>query len=88
MTNLDYLYNANPVKKSEVFNRKYFVDKKLSFRTIEHGMILPHRAIGDGGEKKSLGYGGVVDNNGEYIKESFIHYGIGGKYTPPRINST
>ena len=83
MTNLDYLYNPEPAKKSPVFNRKYFVDKKLSFRTIEHGMILPPSPTGDDGKKKFLGYGGIVDKNGDYIKESFIHYETGGKYTPP-----
>ena len=83
MTNLNYLYNPEPAKKSPVFNRKYFVDKKLSFRTIEDGMILPPSPIDDDGKKKFLGYGGIVDNNGKYIKESFIHYETGGKYTPP-----
>ena len=65
MTNLDYLYNPEPAKKSPVFNRKYFVDKKLSFRTIEHGMILPPSPTGDDGKKKFLGYGGIVDKNGD-----------------------
>ena len=83
MTNLDYLYNPESAKKSQVFNRKYFVDKKLSFRTIEHGMILPPSPTDDDGKRKFLGYGGIVENNGEFIKESFIHYETGGKYTPP-----
>jgi len=83
VTNLDYLYNPESAKKSQVFNRKYFVDKKLSFRTIEHGMILPPSPTDDDGKRKFLGYGGIVENNGEFIKESFIHYETGGKYTPP-----
>lgn len=84
MTNFDYLYN--PAVAKGIFDKNYFVDKKLGFQVIEHGMILPHSHIGDDGKKTGLGYCGIVDSNGEYEKKSFIHYGIGGKYTPPRTN--
>ena len=77
MVNFDYLYNPAAAKENGYFDKNYFVDKKLAFRTIENGMILPHTSKG----------GGIVDGNGEFIKESFIHMGNGKAYTPPRINS-
>lgn len=85
MTNIDYLYN--PAAAKPHFEKNYFSNKKLGFRIIENGMILSHNYTGDDGKRGGLGYGGIVDSNGEWLKESFIHYGTGGKYTPPpRIN--
>lgn len=82
MTNLDCLYDSNTAR--EVFDENRFIDKKLGFQVIENGMILPQRSTGDDGKTKGGGgYGGIVDSNGEFVKESFIHYGTGGKYTPP-----
>ena len=81
MTNLDYLYNPDVAK--EHFSKSYFSDKKLGFQVIEHGMILPSKSINDDGKVSGLGYGGIVDSNGGYVKESYITYNTGGKYTPP-----
>lgn len=83
MINLDYLYNPNAAKG--LIDKNYFIDKKLGFQVIEHGMILPPTVLLQNNVRKSFA-GGVVDGNGEYIKESSIHYGIGAKYTPPRIS--
>ena len=80
MNNFDYLYN--PAAAKQTFDKDYFVDKKLEFQVIERGMILPFKRI------EKFDGGGVVHSNGEYVKESFIHHGIGGAYTSPRINST
>ena len=82
MVNLDYLYNPDEGKKR--FDKSHFVDKKLSYRAIEKGMVLPCRNVGDNGEKISMGFGGIVDDNGEYVKNTYIHHGLGGKYTPPQ----
>ena len=84
MTNFDYLYN--PAAAKPLFDKNYFVDKKLGFQVIEHGTILPHEDNGLGGLKGALG--GIVDSEGKFFGNSFV---IGttadAKYTPPRINS-
>lgn len=41
MTNLDYLYNPEAARKS--FGKNHFADKKLHFRIIERGTVLPHK---------------------------------------------
>ena len=78
--NLDYLYNPDYAKK--YFGKDHFAFKTLGFRVIENGMILPHTNTGDDGKWTWLGVGGIVDGNGDYVKESFIHHGVGGAYTP------
>lgn len=83
MVNIDYLYNPDAVKSN--FDKNYFLDKKLGFQIIEHGMILPYKNTSD----QSWGAGGIVDNMGNHIKDSFVHASLVSKtYTPPRINST
>ena len=83
MTNIDYLYNPDAAR--ERFDRNYFVDKKLGFRVIEHGMILPHKSFAG----EWFGRGGIVDNNGKFINSSSTWFVRDGVYTPsPRINST
>ena len=82
MVNFNYLYNH---EGNERFNKNYFVDKKLSFSVIENGILLPYREILND-KKKILGAGGIVDNNGEFIKSSSLRYGKGtGYYPPPRL---
>ncbi|MBR6713469.1 MAG: glycosyltransferase family 61 protein [Selenomonadaceae bacterium] len=83
MTNLDYLYDKEAVKG--LFGLDYFSGKELGFRTIERGTILPHNHTGDDGKWTWLGLGGIVDSNGEFIKESFIHTGVGGAYKPESV---
>lgn len=77
MVNLDYLYNPDAAKLH--FDTNYFSDKKLGFKVIENGTILPCKIF----PKTHQSLGGIVDSEDNYIKESFIHVGTGGKYTPP-----
>ena len=81
MTNLDYLYKADTAKK--FFGKNHHVDKKLHFRIIEHGTVLPHKHIFIN-KRWTWGFGGIVDGNGNFVKESFVHYGVGGAYTPTK----
>ena len=81
MVNIDYLYNPDAAK--DLVNKNYFLDKKLGFQIIENGMILPHK--GDAGINN---LGGIVDNNGNFIRGTSVTYYTGGSYTPPKINST
>lgn len=83
MTNLDYLYDKEAVKK--YFGADYFSEKALSYKTIDGGMILPHNHVGEDGKWTWLGIGGIVDFYGRYIKESFIHNGVGGAYKPKEV---
>ena len=80
MVNLDYLYNPEAAKPH--FSKSFFSDKKLGFQVIENGMILSHKDIIVDG-KWTWGKGGIVDNQGKFIKGSFVHRGVGGMYTPP-----
>ncbi|MBE8953754.1 MAG: hypothetical protein SR1Q7_11525 [Quinella sp. 1Q7] len=73
MTNLNYLYNSSDAQK--LFGKNYFVDKTSGFTTVKHGTILP--------TKDNSALGGIVDGDGQYIKNSFLHYGLGKPYTPP-----
>ena len=79
MTNLDYLYNKKDSRK--FFRRNHFVDKNLSFKIIEHGIIFPHykNLVAD---TATLwwGRGGVVDNQGNFIEGSLVGKGTGGVY--------
>ena len=81
MVNLDYLYNKESAKR--FFNVNYFVDKKLSFRTIENGTILPHKDIVTG--SWNWGGGGIIDDNGVFVKGSFVKSELNGIYTPPQM---
>ena len=83
MVNLDYLYNPDAAKK--ILSENHFVEKNLSFRVIENGMILPRKTRNDDGTLISVvGRGGIIDSNGQFIKSSFVNYVTGGAYTPPK----
>lgn len=79
MTNLDYLYNPDAAK--DLVGKNHFVDKKLHFRIIGRGTILPHKHIYINGNW-TWGFGGIVDRRGEFVKSSFVRYGDGAAYTP------
>ena len=79
MTNFDYLYNKDAAKDS--FGKNHFVDKKLHFKIIERGTILPHKNIYVNG-LWTWGFGGIVDSRNEFIKSSFVANGAGAAYTP------
>lgn len=80
MTNLDYLYN--PAAAQKFFNENYFIDKKLGFRVLENATVLPYKDMSPNGAW-NWGGGGIVDSNGEFIKNSHVHFGIGKIYLPP-----
>ena len=80
MINLDYLYD--PVAAKPIFDKNYFVDKKLSFQVIENGTILPYKDNGRGALIGALG--GITDGDGNFIGSSHvIDFRKDGKYTPP-----
>ena len=81
MVNIDYLYNPDAAKP--LFEKNYFVDKKLGYQVIEHGTILPYNSTNDEGKITWTGFGGIVDAKGKYLSESYVHVGLGGAYTPP-----
>ena len=75
MVNYNGLYNKEFF--GETLNQNHFHNKKLHFKIIENGTILPHKAIGG-----TDGFGGLVDAQGNFIKRSSLHNGIGDAYTP------
>ena len=79
MVNLDYLYNPEAAKK--ILTRNHFVDKKLGFQVIEHGMIFPHKLYPCKGW--NWGGGGVYDENGQFVKDSYESYGAASNYPRP-----
>ena len=79
MVNYDGLYNK------EFFGEKlkpknHFSDKKLHFRIIESGTILPFKIINVNG--KFVVLGGVIDKEENFINGTSVHNGIGDVYTP------
>lgn len=79
MNNLDYLYNKNAAQ--EFFDKDYFVDKKLHFKIIERGTVLPHKHMYING-KWTWGFGGIVDSKNNFVKDSFVKDTVGEAYTP------
>ena len=79
MTNYDGLYNKDHYEK--ILYQNHFSEKKLNFRIIENGTILPHKHLIVNGQW-TWGFGGIVDSKGEYIKSSFVNSGAGAAYTP------
>ena len=79
MTNTDYLYDKNAAK--DFLGKNYFVDKKLHFRIIERGTIIPHKHMYVNGQW-TWGFGGIVDNKNNFVKGSFVGEGGGEVYTP------
>lgn len=71
MVNVDYLYKPDAVRG--IFKTNYFSKKKLSFQVIENGTIIPHQRFFNGSfGMGTLGFGGIVDSNGKYIKQSHV----------------
>ena len=80
MTNIDRLYNKNAAKR--FFGKDFFLDKKLGFQVIEQGTILPHKKWGMTERTNWIGFGGIEDNRGNLVKESFPLYGTLDPYKP------
>ncbi len=80
MVNYDGLYRSEIYK--EAFSSNPFSDKQLNFKVYENGTILPHRSVTVNGNW-TRGVGGIVDSEGNWIKESFVLSEQGlGAYTP------
>ena len=82
MNNFDYLCNKNAVAKN--FGKNHFVDRKLNFKVLEGATVLPTKNIFVDGQW-TWGSGGLVDNCGHFVKESFIFNGAGDAYTPTDV---
>ena len=69
MTNIDGLYNKDVAKS--YFDRKHFVDGKLTFEIFERATILPHANELPNKRKPTWGgFGGLVDNKGNRVTMS------------------
>lgn len=79
MTDYSGLYNEKHYDK--FFNQNHFSEKKLNFRIIENGTILPHKHLVVNGQW-TWGFGGIVDSNGNFVKSSFVNSNAGAAYTP------
>ena len=77
MINYDGLYNKDFY--GDALKQNHFYDKKLHFRIIDNGTILPHKMLAGAW---NWGFGGIVDDKNNYIKSSFVVAGAGGAYTP------
>ena len=75
MVKCDYLYK--PETFIEKINKNHLSNKKLNFKIIDNGTILPHKNV-----PGTVGFGGITDNEGNFLEESFVHHGIKGVYTP------
>ena len=76
MINYDGLYNKNFF--GDKLNETHFYDKKLHFQIIKDGTILPHVDV----EGVPVGFGGIVDGKGNFVRRSPVHVGISDAYTP------
>ncbi|MBQ7475772.1 MAG: DUF563 domain-containing protein [Selenomonadaceae bacterium] len=78
MVNYDGLYNREFF--GDKLNETHFSDKKLHFRIIENGTILPHLDLD--GRLGLNGFGGIIDGKGNFVEGTSVHEGIGDVYTP------
>ena len=76
MVNYDGLYNKNFYGKK--VGQNHLSEQKLRFKVIENGTILPHKSI----QNYPTGLGGILDADGNYLEESFVHHGVTEIYTP------
>ena len=62
MISYKYLYNENYYKKPE----SKLKNKKMSYKIFKDAYVIPC-------DRNDVGYCGVADTNGKYIKESQFH---------------
>ena len=79
MTNFDYLCDKDAAQK--IFDKNHFSDKKLGFKVIERGAIVPFVPVVEDG-KRILEFGGLIDGNNRFIQSSVGKFGAGDVYTP------
>lgn len=77
MVSYEGLYNKEYF--GDKLNENHLYNKELHFKIIKNGTILPHKDVSG---LWLNGFGGVVDENGKFVKRSFIHMGTGDAYTP------
>lgn len=77
MVNYDGLYNKESFGNKLTEN--HFSDKKLHFRIIENGTILPNKRVAG---TNMQGFDGLVNEKNEFVKRSALYFGTGGAYTP------
>ena len=76
MVNYDGLYNKEYF--GDRLNENHFSDKKLHFRIIENGTIIPFKDV-----KGSEFFGGLMDEKGNFVNRTSAHAGVGEEiYTP------
>lgn len=76
MINYDYLYNKEYY--GEKLNQNHLYDKKLNFQIIKNGTVLPYKPP----ITTAWGFGGIVDDQGNFCKGSFVNNEGVGAYTP------
>jgi len=76
MVNYDGLYNKNFY--GDKIGQNHLSEQKLSFRILKNATILPHKSI----PNHPTGLGGIVDADGNFLEETFVHHGITETYTP------
>ena len=79
MVNYDYLYNKE--YHANEINKNHFDNKKLHFRIIENATVLPHKALVINANE-TLELGGILDAQGNFVKNSGLSSGANGAYTP------
>lgn len=79
MVNYDYMYNKEFYGDS--LYKNHFHNKKLHFQIIEKGTVLPHKKIDIDG-KFNWGFGGIVDEQNNFIESSSLARGTTAAYTP------
>ena len=79
--NLDYLYSPPAARK--FFGNDHFLKKKLSVKSVENGIILPHKREPTNDTSASWwGRGGIADEQGKFIEGSLVSKGTGGTFEP------
>ena len=83
MVNYDGLYNKNFF--GDKLNQNYFSDKNLYFQIIENGIITPFNYFMI--NNKKVGFGGIIDGEGNFVQSSFIHGGMGDAHRPEKFTT-
>ena len=76
---LDYLYS--PTAAQKFFGKDHFLKRTLSFRSVENGIIFPHKRETESDASSSWwGLGGIANERGKFIKGSFVSNDTGGTF--------
>lgn len=76
MVNFDYLYNKDYYGETLYTNRLY--EKKLHFKIIENGTVLPYKPP----ISTPWGFGGIIDAKRNFVEGSFVVRDGSKAYTP------